>query len=86
LDLKFDFIEQVMFKDVIYELKQNKQAVIIDYGNSGRALLTLKYIFETINRKYKYNYNLKNLILIWFSAETKKILEYIKKYLPLHIS
>ena len=36
----------------INELKQNKQAVIIDYGNSGRALLTLKYIFETINRKY----------------------------------
>jgi len=78
LDSKLDFVEQIMFRDVLNELKQNKKAVIIDYGNSGRALLTLKYIFETINKKY--NFNLKNLILIWFSAETKAILGYIKKY------
>jgi hypothetical protein len=78
LDSKLDFLEYTLFKDVIELLKQNKKVVIIDYGNSGRALLTLKYIFETINAKY--NFNLKNLILIWFSAETKAILGYIKKY------
>jgi hypothetical protein len=84
LDSKLDFLEYTLFKDVISFLKENKQVVIIDYGNSGRALLTLKYIFEKINSKY--NFNLKNLILIWFSADTKAILGNIKKYLELPFS
>ena len=64
LNEKFDFIENVLFKDILDNLKNNRKVVLIDYGYGGRSLLTLINIFNKLTHKYRFN--CKNLIFILF--------------------
>jgi hypothetical protein len=48
LNSKGDFMRQYLFKNIINAIQNNKTITFIDYGFSGRALVTLDYIFTKI--------------------------------------
>jgi hypothetical protein len=82
LNTKFDFIENVLFRDILDNLKNNRKVVLIDYGYGGRSLLTLINIFNKLKNKYRFN--CKNLIFILFCNNISVFKSYVMPQIKRH--